>query len=342
MSGVRGFIIKLIISVGLMTWLIYSMHPENVWAVMQQADLGILALAFVLFLLAISLGSYKWGVLLRAQDINVALPQLIRSTFVGLFFGNFLPSNVGGDVVRAFDLNQVTANGPATSTSVIVDRMTGLIVFLGSTGILGLLAAFWLGEPGLAKLSSIAFGLFLLVLTLFLAMVSSRVSRRGKIIFQLVPQLNPFKATAKRVAEAFNAYRHRPGAVIHAALVSFAIQCLTSVVNWLVFVSLGIEMPFQYVFVFNSLIAFVLLVPISINGIGVQQAVYVYFYSTVLGIAQPAEALAMSILMHAIIITSGLLGGLVWLQSARKPRAAAVAAAEMVMVGDPAPEGGAS
>lgn len=320
MNGTLGFALKLIVSVSLIGWLLWQENPARIWDMARHANLGVMALGFVLYLLAITVGAYKWGVLLQALDIRVPLVRLVRSTFVGLFFGNFLPSNVGGDVVRAFDLSQFTENGPATSASVIVDRLTGLIVFVGSAALASVITAYWLGEPVLWTIAWLSIGLFAASLGVFLAMTNRALARKARFVFQIVPRLNPVRATTARVADAFHAYNTRPLAVIYAAGLSFGTQCLTSVVNWLMSVALGFNVPFVYFFLFNSLIAFILLVPISINGIGVKQAVYVFFYSTLTGLLTESQALTMSILMHTIIISSGLLGGLVWLQRARQAK----------------------
>ncbi|MFN8534742.1 MAG: lysylphosphatidylglycerol synthase transmembrane domain-containing protein [Dehalococcoidia bacterium] len=318
MKAALGFALRLCVSVALVTWLIYQENPAKIWAEAQRASLAVLLVAFVLYLSAISLNAYKWGVLLRAQGAEVPLGQLIRSTFVGLFFGNFLPSNVGGDAVRAFDLSRYMANGTIAATSVIVDRMTGLLVFIASAAIFGLVAAFWTGSSALWQVSILSLALFLGGALLFLGLITRSVTRQAKYLFDLIPPLNRLRMTGRMVADAFAAYRRAPGAVAWAAIVSFGIQTLTSVVNWLVGVSLGLDAPFIYFFVFNPIIAFILLVPISINGIGIQQAVYVFFYATLAGLMSESQALTMSLLMHAVIITSGLLGGLVWLQASRR------------------------
>jgi hypothetical protein len=148
----------------------------------------------------------------------------------------------------------------------------------------------------------------------FLMLLSTRVKRLVGRVVRAIPPLSPVEATMRRVSDAFLRYRAHVGALALAGVASFGIQCLTSVVNWLAGESLSLGIPFVYFFLFNPLVAFLLLFPISINGIGVKQAIYVFFYSTLIGRASPEQAFAMSALMQAIIIVSGLLGGLAWLQ----------------------------
>jgi uncharacterized protein (TIRG00374 family) len=317
------FALRLGISLALVTWLVAQDNPGRIVAEARGADLRVLAVAFGLYLLAITMNAYKWGVLLRAQQAVVPLGQLIRSTFVGLFFGNFLPSNVGGDAVRAFDLSRSMANGTTAATSVIVDRLTGLLVFIASAAIFGTAAALWTGAPALWQVALLSLGLFVGGALLFLGLITRSVTRQARYLFALVPPLNRLRLTGRMVADSFAAYRRAPGALAWAALVSFGIQTITSVVNWLCAVAIGADAPFIYFFVFNPIIAFLLLAPISINGLGVQQAVYVFFYASLASVMSEAQALTMSFLMQGVIIGAGLLGAIAWLPAARRGRPAA-------------------
>lgn len=325
MKAALSFALRLGISVALITWLIAQDNPARIWFEAQRADLRVLLLAFLLYLTAITMNAYKWGVLLQAQGVAVPLPQLVRSTFVGLFFGNFLPSNVGGDAVRAFDLSRYTANATAAATSVIVDRLTGLLVFIASAAVFGMVAAMWTGASALWQVALLSLALFVGGAILFLGLITRSVTRQAKYLFDLVPPLNRLRMTGRMVADAFAAYRRAPSAVAWAAAVSFGIQTVTSVVNWLCGVAIGADAPFIYFFVFNPIIAFLLLAPISINGLGVQQAVYVFFYASLAGVMTESQALTMSLLMQGVIMSAGLLGGVVWLPAIRRGRASETA-----------------
>lgn len=320
MRSVVFFVVRLVISLALVTWLVAQDNPARIIAEARNADLRILGLAFALYLLAITMNAYKWGVLLRAQGVVVALGQLVRSTFVGLFFGNFLPSNVGGDAVRALDLSRSLANGPAAATSVVVDRLTGLLVFIASAAVFGTAAALWTGEAVLWQVALLSLGLFVGGALLFLGLITRSVTRQARYLFTLVPPLNRLRMTGRMVADAFAAYRRAPGAVAWAAAVSFGIQTITSVVNWLCALAIGADAPFLYFFVFNPIIAFLLLAPISINGLGIQQAVYVFFYASLASVMSEAQALTMSLLMQGVIVGAGLLGAIAWLPTVRRRR----------------------
>ena len=335
MRAVLFFGLRLAVSLALVTYLVLKDDPTRILVEAQDANVRVLLVAFGLYLLAITMNAYKWGVLLRAQGVAVPLPQLVRSTFVGLFFGNFLPSNVGGDAVRAFDMSRITANGTAAATSVIVDRLTGLLVFIASAAVFGMVAAIWTGASALWQVALLSLGLFVGGALVFLGLIHRSVTRQARHLFAVVPPLSRLRMTGRLIADAFACYRRAPGAVAWAAVVSFGIQTVTSIVNWLCGLSIGADAPFIYFFVFNPIIAVLLLVPVSINGLGIQQAVYVFCYATLAGVMTESQALTMSLLMQGVIMASGLLGGVAWLPAVRRGRVAGPLRAAVESQADP-------
>lgn len=317
------FAIKALVSIGLIAFLLYRMDPAEVWRTIRTANISLVVLSFVLYIGAIALGCLKWQVLLHAQRITVPYRQLITYTFVALFFGNFLPTNVGGDVIRAYDLWRYTDRPAEASISVVVDRLVGLLVFIGSAACLSLLILlFQYDDPMIRQIALMSGGVFAAALVSFLAILSKRVSRKGSFVFSLLPQLTTLRKAAKQVYEALQHYRHSYRALLLAALISLGVQTVTSLVNYIVALSLGLDISFFYFFVFNPLIAFILLVPVSINGIGLQEAGYVYLYSRLAGVASDEQTLSLALAFHFVIILSSLLGGVFWLQRrSLKPKA---------------------
>ena len=82
-------------------------------------------------------GGLKWHILLRAQGIDVRFRSVLRYTFVGVFFNNFLPANVGGDVMRGYGLARDTDRAAESAVSVVVDRLVGLLAFMSAAFVVG-------------------------------------------------------------------------------------------------------------------------------------------------------------------------------------------------------------
>ena len=141
------------------------------------AQLWYIALALVLYLTAIVLNSIRWQLLLRAQGTPVPLGALLQYTFVGVFFNNFLPANVGGDVMRGYGLARYTDRGAEAAVSVVVDRVVGLIAFMISAVVAALIAIRTTGQENLRDFA-VAAAITLGVVVLGFLLLLSRSVRR--------------------------------------------------------------------------------------------------------------------------------------------------------------------
>lgn len=305
-------LLKIAVSVGLIAFLLSRVDLRSLWGLISGADPWLLLVALALYLLAITLGCVKWWFLISPLGMKTPFSDLLAYTFVGLFFGNVLPSNLGGDVVRAYDLATATRRTEDAAISVLVDRLMGLVAFFAAAVVVALLLVFMLGGSleleeivawVLAGFGALLFGLALLF--------SRRLTQRGAFLFDL-PILSRFRPMASRVFHALQVYRLSYGALARALLVSFAVMVVTSFVQLAIAWAMRLDIPAVYFFLFNPLIAFVLVVPVSVNGIGLKEAAFVFFFGLV-GVAQPA-ALSISLVFHAIIVASSLPGGVLWLR----------------------------
>jgi len=310
---------KAIISLGLIAWIFHRVDAAEVGQMLASANVWYLLLALMLYIGAIALNAVKWQVLLRAQGVRVPLRALLSYTFVGVFFNNFLPANVGGDVMRGYGLSRYTTRLTDAAVSVIVDRVVGLIAYMSAAVVAAIVVVNTVGNSqDLQAVEYVAFLSLAAIAGGFGVLLSRRLRAWIGRLFQW-RWLTPLAPVYGRVSDAFGAYRFRYRALALAFLIALGGLMLTNLVNWLLAESIGGGIPLLYICLFNPLIALVLLVPISIGGIGVNQNVYPFFFG-LLGIPH-GLALAVSLLMQALILVSGLPGGILWwrLRSAEVP-----------------------
>ncbi len=303
--------LKVVVSLGLIAYLVSRVGVDEVVEALRSASTNYLYLlvALVLYFGAISLGSLKWQILLRAQRIEVPLRELLSFTFVGLFFGNFLPTNVGGDLVRGYDLARHILLPAETAISVVVDRMLGLIAFVFVAVVMSFLVVYTAGQAALWQVAVMAAAALLTLSGVFALMLSGRLRRLIGRLFHtsLLLRLAPLY---DRLSSALSAYRRSYGALAVSFCISILVLSIGSVVNYLISLSLGGGISLLHIFLFTPLITFVLLIPISVGGIGLNQSAYVFFFNLV-GVPEQ-KSLAISLLMQAIIIISSLPGGVLW------------------------------
>jgi uncharacterized protein (TIRG00374 family) len=318
--------LKLLISLGLMTYLFYRFlsDPQDrqvLLTTLTTANYGYLLLALALFILAVLTNALKWYILLRAQGIAVPLSALTRYTFVGFFFNNFLPANVGGDVMRGFGLARYTARSAEAAVSVIVDRIIGLMAFMFTAMAAALIAvnvvladrttSTALAE-NLAQVELVAILGLMIITGGFTIMLSHRLRLLLGRVF-VIKLLKPLAPLYERISEAFGAYRYQYGALLGAFTVGVVTVLLTGLVDMAIVAGLHGEIAPIYIFLFNPIIAVALIVPISIGGLGTGSVLYVYFYGLV-GVPETL-AFALSLVKQAVVYIGSLPGGVLWLRA---------------------------
>jgi uncharacterized membrane protein YbhN (UPF0104 family) len=260
--------------------------------------------------------AWRWGLLLRAQDVPLPYRMLTGSFLVATFFNNFLPSNIGGDVVRVTDTAKAAGSKTLATTVVLIDRGIGLLALalMAASGAT-MMQRMAVGPVGPALLWA-GFGLGAIVATPALLMPESmtkllqplRVFHQEWVderIARLTDALTRFKETPAALAGCF------AGAVIvQALLVVFYVAIARSIGIPIGFAELAVIVPVSFI---------VQMLPVSLNGLGVREATF-GFYFTRLGL--PLEsALLVSFMGAALIMMFSLSGGIVYLARTSHSRA---------------------
>ena len=123
-------LLKISLSVALILWMTRDITLGSVFAVITESSPSLLTLAFSLFFVGYVITAFRWRTLIRVQGGDAPIFFLVRSFMVALFFNNFLPSTVGGDVVRMYDSWRLGNSKSDAVTVVLVDRFLGVIVLL--------------------------------------------------------------------------------------------------------------------------------------------------------------------------------------------------------------------
>jgi uncharacterized protein (TIRG00374 family) len=307
-------ILKVVISLGLIAFIFMQedIRTADWGAILADFRVWIWLVALAIYFVAIGFNVLKWQYLLRTLSIDVALPSLYRHNIVGLFFANLPLSMVGGDIARGWDLARSTeGQGAQVAVSVLVDRLVGLAGFLVAA-VLGLGAAVvYLDRPDLTWLFA-AMSLFLAGFAVaFAVLMSQRLRRLVEKLFDLGP-LRRLLPLYQKLSDSVQVYRIHGGALV----VALGIQLLTVVttcgVNYLAALSVGADVPIEWVFVLTPLTAFAPFLPSIASGLGWNQGVFIVLYTELTSLLPEASALAMSLAMQFIIIVASLPGGILW------------------------------
>jgi uncharacterized membrane protein YbhN (UPF0104 family) len=321
-------LIKAAVSVALLGFLLTRVDAARLWGAARSASLPWLAIALALYYVMIAVSAWRWGVLLEAQGLLFPLRRLMSSFFVATFFNNFLPSNIGGDVIRIADTAPAAKSRTLATTVVLIDRGMGLLglVLLAATGAtvavklrptdLGPLSPslLWAGFGVAAALAAPA----LLAPKAFIRMLQPlRVLHAEWIdarLARLTDALTRFRETPTALASCF------AGAIIvQAVLVGFYVAVARSMRIPVGFAELALVVPISFV---------VQMLPISMNGFGVREATFA-FYFTRFGL--PIESgVLVSFVGAAVIMLFSLSGGAIYVARLRAAHAVPEGAAQQM------------
>lgn len=257
------------------------------------------------------ISAFKWQLLMKALDISLPLGYLTRLYWVATFFQNYLPSSVGGDIVRLTVMRR-SRRLAAIAASIFVERLTGFIVLL-CLALLALSARpqyfFVIGDQSF--IAWFLFGSIFVGLVLFLYYGRSLLDHAMKLVPDGKTLLPKIFEKLRKVLVSIQSYSSRKKAVVIALILSVPFLGSLIVFQYLLFVSLGLSVPFIEIIFIAPIIPLVSMLPISLNGIGVAEAAFVVFY-TQLGLS-PEEALAAALLRRILMLIFSLGGGIFFL-----------------------------
>ncbi len=304
-SAVRrhlGDLLRIGISVGLLAWVLPRVGLADMWREIQSVQPGWLGLALALCILGTALRAYRWQALLMGLGLQAPIGRLIRLYFVGTFFNTFLPSGFGGDLVRVVELARDSRRAHEATGTVLVDRLTGILVLL-AVALLALPFSLSVIPPALAAgLAALAVGGLMGGWLLFQQRLLGRV-------IGFIPQGLPFgvKRQVEKVYAAISG--SGPKAMAQALGVSLAFNVLLIFLNYSIAMSVGVDVPLGYFFLFVPPTSLALMVP-SVGGLGAREWAYTELWPQV-GVGK-AEAGAMSVLNYAVNAATGLIGAAIY------------------------------
>ena len=298
----RGRIIKIAVACLALWFVSRRVDFSELSGVVASAHFGLLGVAFLLYLLGQVMSGYRWWLVARALGFEDDLWRTIVSYYIGMFFGLFGPSTLGGDVVRGLYLAEGDGRRAVALNSVIFDRGAGLFVLIlvaaTSTAAFGSF-----GLPAALSALTVAVGMGLVLGWLLLPRIVG-------VCFGLGHSVR--RALDGDLAPLFRD-RSMLAGVVGVSVVFHCLQVLAAIlVGW----SLGLTLPARAYFVFNPLAAIFSALPISLAGIGIREMGYLYLLSEVGG-ESPESAIAFGVLVFGIIACAALVGGLVFLASGR-------------------------
>ena len=301
--------LKLAVSGALLGLLFSRIDASKLWANARQASPAWLSLALAFYVVTIVATVWRWWLLLEAQEIDMSFRALYASMSVALFFNNFLPSSIGGDVVRIADTAKVSRSKTLATTVILADRTMGMLalILVAATGVS---LVTYVGHAQLPVWPAWLWAGFTSGLLVGGLMLWS--PHGVGWILRPLTVLHPEWVTTRigSITTALQRFRNHMGKVIACFGGAIIVQLLTVIFAWATARALGIPIHAYDLAVVVPLAGVVQMLPISVNGFGVREAMYSVYFTR---IGLPIEsAILLSLTTTALVMVYSLTGAAVY------------------------------
>lgn len=311
-------LLKIGVSTVLMIFLLRRISVPELLRLMRELDHVIFAAAIACFFLSNLLGSYQWHRLLGTSGITLSYSRVFRFYFVGLFFNNFLPANIGGDAVKIYDVTRVGGSVYQVIAVTLLDRIIGIV----SLCLLATVAALFL-------LNTHGADPYVYYLLVFVSCIVPAVGLYffkplANLMRRIVTVIRPLSLDVRMAAILDHLAEFRShGAVMFRLMgLSLVIQSLRVLTHVLVGVALGLHIDFVILtqfFVFVTLLSLAMIPPVTINGLGIREGLGILLFAAA-GLAA-TDAFTLEFLTWFVSVGVSLVGFAFFLaRRRREPR----------------------
>jgi uncharacterized membrane protein YbhN (UPF0104 family) len=294
--------VKLIVSGALLYFAIRRMSFPTIGDRLSRMELGWIAAALAIALVQTGVSAIRWQRVALACGASLPPREAIRFNLIASFFNQVLPSTVGGDGARIWLLGHTGAGWWKATYSVLLDRFIGVLTLTAMVAA-GLYWSLELIENPAGQITLVVIGLGGLAAgAAFLALGQWRLLER----WRLTRRLAEMAALARQIL-----FSRNTGPQI--LILSILIQIMTASIAWCLARAVAAQFEFVQAVLLVLPVILISTVPISIAGWGVRESALVLAFSYA-GLAE-VDGLIVSVLLGAVMLAVGVVGGAAWLAS---------------------------
>jgi len=310
-------------------WVSREVGWDNLAKTFLRINLGVFAVTLGIFIASQIIVGLRWWLLLRSQSVFIPFWSAVRLHFLGLFYNNFMPGSVGGDLVRAWYVTRHTDKRFEAALSVFVDRAIGLLSTL-------IIAAFFyflfLRGQGSVITSSDQGGFFKSIaqfkwlipwVVVAVAAIFAGLSahRRGRaVLAKAWAYIRIHGARAfEKLKDAIVIYCRKPLTILTVFGLTVFVQIMVITSFWFLGRNLGIDAGIRYYYVFFTLTWVLGAIPVSIGGAVVVEGTLAYMFIQFAGVGKDAAS-ALVLCQRIVWMLASLPGAVIHLFGAHLPR----------------------
>jgi len=317
-SAARGYlflVLKIAVSIILLVVLFRQIDVSRLWDTVRQASVTWLLVALGIYAVNLLVSTWRWHLLLHAQEVVIRRRSLLGSFLVATFFNNFLPSNIGGDVIRISDTAGPAQSKTRATAVVLTDRALGLmaLVLVAATGASVAAAVHPASLPIWPAYLWAGFLAFVVAASPAV-FAPAGVGRLLRPLTVIHPEWVGNRID--KLTDVLTRFRARPGALASCFAWAIFVQATVVVFYFAVSYALHLNLSLSDLAVIVPLSFIAQMLPVSVNGFGVREATFSFYFKRV---GQPLEsALLISLVPQALIMICSLAGAAVFVARSKQ------------------------
>jgi glycosyltransferase 2 family protein len=302
--------LRILVSVLLIAYLFSTQFKNfhSIIEILKSSNKILLLLSLSTHIFGTWITAVRWKTLLDTQNVRLSTATLSVIVLIGLFFNNFLPTSIGGDVFRTYDVSKKAKIPLSSSASVIlIERFSGVV----SASVYAV-AALFLGFTAIGNQSVIIPIVIFFVITLIIALIIIYPSMFGlRKYLSRFEFMNKIKEKMSNAYNTLKSFKNNRMILLKVLFYSFLLQ-FAVILNWyLAALALGIDLGLTAFIFIVPVVSTIAMIPISVGGIGLRENSLV-FIMVAMGVVSEKAALC-SLLILFMLIIIGLVGGLVYI-----------------------------
>lgn len=302
------FYLRILFGVSLLYFLLRTISfSRTIYAIKDTVIIFVIVAIFMIGA-GLALSAFKLQILARLKNKRITFWQVIRAYYIGFFFNNFIPADIGGDIFKINELRKNSLELKDATTAVIVERFTGSIALIIIALFLTMPAMGMFERFGIAWLRT---PFLLSVLILFTSLIVAYLLWRNFLKSYLKQrEAHVIWGRLYRLIEGLYVYRDNLKILFQALIISLGFHFLGAVILLSLTASVGNALSFMSLLMVIPILSLMSLLPVSIGALGVKEGTLV-FCLTKLGLGAP-EALSAALLLRLSIYVHSVIGGLLY------------------------------
>ncbi len=300
-------LIKFLVSGSILYFLFSSMDTELFFHDLRNVNPYIIIFVALFFICLQCTSAFRWSIILH-KDIDVPYRKLLAIYFIGMFFNNFLPTMVGGDIIKGLYLYKETKKGGVSVASIFMDRYSGFSALIIITTI-AVITGY-----SLIKGTTLPGFFFFLIGGYTAASLIIWVGPLHSWAMNIFARIHFYGINHKIDAlyKTLMGYKGHKDILFKILLISFIVQAGVIVGYYILARSLGIDVRLAYFFFFIPLATVFTMVPITVGGLGLREGAFVYLF-TMVG-ATKEQAISLSLIWYVVMVAVSMIGGLAFVK----------------------------